>query len=454
VCGIVGIYYRDGRPVDTVVLGRMTDVLAHRGPDDRGIWGEPGIGFGHRRLSIRDLSPAAAQPFHSACGRVVVTYNGEIYNDGALAAELERKHGFIRRTSCDTEILPAGWIAWGCGLFDRLEGIYALALWDRIRKQLVLARDGIGVKPLYIADAGVSVRFGSEVKALLADAALPREIAAADIASLLATGYVGPQRSLLAGIEQLAPGTVRVVDLSGSTDLRFWSPQRRPSVRSLDEARDAFVARFREVVSDQLVSDVPVAVLQSGGIDSSLVSLALPASADVRLYNVRFQDRAFDESEAAGKLAAAAGRPIDFLDLETSDAEQDFRSVVTAVDGALADSSAFATYRLSRRIRRAATVALSGDGSDEFFGGYETYRATALATWLGRALPARVWARLAEFLAARGGFSTSRVGTLETLARLCLGLSADVPHAGWRSYLAPWERGVLYGPELRSLGDF
>lgn len=454
MCGIVGIYHRDDRPVDAIVLGRMSDSLAHRGPDGRGVWSEPGIGFGHRRLSIRDLTPGGAQPFHSACGRVVVTYNGEIYNDRALALELERDHGLVRRTTCDTEILPAGWLAWGAGLFDRLEGIYALAIWDRARKQLMLARDGIGVKPLYVADDGTTVRFGSEVKALLVDPALPRGIDAADVASLLASGYVDPRRSLLTGVEQLAPGTVRIIDRAGSADRRYWFPARRPGARSLDDARDAFVGLFRDVVSDQLVSDVPVAVLQSGGIDSSLVSLALPKHADVRLYTVRFQDQAFDESKAAGELAAAAGRPIDFLDLETFDVERDFRNVVSAVDGVLADSSALATYQLSRRIRKAATVALSGDGSDEFFGGYETYRATALAAWLRHLLPRGGWKGLAQFLARRGGFTPSRVGTLEALARLCLGLSADVPHAGWRSYLAPSERGLLYGPGLRSLGSF
>jgi asparagine synthase (glutamine-hydrolysing) len=453
VCGIAGIYHRDGRSVDPAVLDRMTDALAHRGPDGRGVWSEPGVGLGHRRLAIRDLSANGAQPFHSACGRIVVTYNGEIYNDRALARELERTHGFVRRTTCDTEILPAGWLAWGLDLFKRLEGIYALALWDREHRQLVVARDAIGVKPLYFADDGVTVRFGSEVKAFLADRGLSPRIGAQNVASLFALGYVDPQRSLLSEVGQLAPGTVRVFHADRASEHRFWVPERRARIHALPEARDAFVAQFRNVVSDQLVADVPVGVMQSGGIDSSLVSLALPPDADVRLFNVRFQDRAFDESRRVAELAKAAGRPVEFLDLETGEAEADFRGVVTAVDGALADSSALATFRLSRRIRQAATVALSGDGSDEFFGGYPTYRATALSKYLRPALSRPMWSRLGETLATRGGLASGRLGGLETPARLFLGLSLDVPHAAWRNYLHPWDRD-LYGPELRSLNGY
>lgn len=452
MCGIVGIYHRDHRPVSSSALLRMTDALAHRGPDGSGTWSESGIGFGHRRLSIRDLSAAGAQPFHSACGRIVAVYNGEIYNDQELAEELERKYGFVRRTTCDTEILPAGWLAWGCGLFDRLEGIYALALWDRDKQQLVLARDAVGVKPLYFADDGLTLRFGSEVKAILADPAFSTTIAPQDVASLLATGHVAPDRTLLADVQQVAPGTVRTIDRNGSVR-RFWTPKRNANDRSLAGARDRFLTIFRQVVSDQLVSDVPVAVLQSSGIDSSLISLALPATADVRLYSVRFGEREFDESELTGKLARAVGRPVEFLNLSTSEVEEDFRHVVRAVDGSLADSSALATYRLARSIRTVAPVALSGDGSDELFAGYPTYRATALSALLGRALPRSAWARLAKFFAKHGGFANARMGSAEALTRLCLGLSLDVPHTGWRTYLNPWDRALVYGPELRALHE-
>ena len=454
MCGIAGIYHRDGRPVDSRTLDQMTDALAHRGPDGRGTWIGSGIGLGHRRLSIRDLSDHGAQPFHSRCGRVAVSYNGEIYNDRILAAELERHHGLIRRTTCDTEILPAGWLAWGLGLLDRLEGIYSFALWDEEKKVLVLARDAIGAKPLYFTDNQETLNFASEPKGLLAGAAARPTLSAPDVATLLALGYTDSDRSIMTGIRQVEPGTALIVERAGTRTHRFWSPRRSPKITSLDEGLDRFCALFRNVVSEQLVSDVPVAVLQSGGIDSSLVSLALPKVSDVRLYNVRFAERSHDEAPLAQDLANAAGRQIRFLDLDSTDLQTDFCSVVRAVDGCLADSSALAVYQLSREIRRLATVALSGDGGDEFFGGYHTYRASVIAQTLRLSLPAGAWRHAAEQLFKSDSLSHGRVGPMETLARLFYGLSCPVPHSGWRHYLPSWDRNLVYGPELRALGEW
>ncbi len=453
VCGIAGIYEPSGKPVSVALLERMVDSLAHRGPDGRGIWTEPGIGLGHRRLAVRDLTDAGAQPFQSACGRVVVTYNGELYNENELARELARSHGFVRRTHCDTEIIPAGWLAWGMGLFDRLEGIYAIGLWDRALQQLMLARDAVGVKPLYVVDNGPVVRFASEVKALITSADGVGKIAAPDVASLLALGHVRPDRSILSGVNQVAPGTVRIFSGSERRDHRFWTPSRAPKLTSMEEAREEFVPLLRKVVSDQLVSDVPVGVLQSGGIDSSLISLALPRDANVRLYNVRFPTAQFDESAAASELAASAGHPLECLDLDdrVTDDEQDFRAVVHALDGSLADSSALAMYRLSRRVRSGATIALSGDGGDEIFAGYPTYRASALAHFTQPTLPRAAWRSLGRAFASSGEFTEDRVGRQEMLARLFTGLSAEVPHSAWRVYLYPWDRDLIYGAELKSL---
>jgi asparagine synthase (glutamine-hydrolysing) len=454
MCGLAGIYHRDSRPVDATALDRMTDSLAHRGPDARGIWIDDGIGLGHRRLAIRDLTEQGAQPFHSSCGDIVAVYNGEIYNDRALAIELSREHGFVRRTTCDTEILPAGWKAWGLGLLDRLEGIYAFALWDREKKVLLLARDCIGTKPLYVADTGNTIGFASEPKALLAGGIVTPQLSAPDVARLFALGYTDPDRSLISGVRQLEPGTALTIDASGSRQHRYWTPQRTPAIHSLDDAAECFTELFSTVVTDQLVSDVPVAVLQSGGIDSSLVSLTLPRTADVRLYTVRFPERSHDEAPLAQGLAAAAGRPITLLDLQPASVEEDFRAVVGAVDGALADSSALPLFQLAREVRTRATVALSGDGADEFFGGYPTYRATALASTVRKALPAPLWRALAQQCARTGGIAQGRVGRAEMLSRLFYGMSSPVPHSAWRHYLAAWDRPLIYGPALESLDDF
>lgn len=454
MCGLAGIYHRDGRPVDAAALDRMTDSLTHRGPDGRGTWIAPGIGLGHRRLAIRDLSDHGAQPFHSRCGTVVVAYNGEIYNDRELAADLARNHGFVRQTRCDTELLPAGWQAWGLGLLERLEGIFAFALWDATKRKLLLARDGIGTKPLYFTDDGNSVGFSSEPKALLAGSMVKPVLSAPDVAKLLALGYTDPNRSLIADVRQLDPGTAIVFDEAGSKPHHYWMAQRKPRIASLDEATEQFSKLFREVVADQLVSDVPVAVMQSGGIDSSLVSLTLPQSADVRLYTVRFAERSHDEAPLAQSLAEAASRPITLLDLQPASIEGDFRAVVRSVDGALADSSALPLFQLSRAVRARATVALSGDGGDEFFGGYPTYRATALADTMRRFLPSAVWRTFAEKSAKIGGISGDRIGRAEMFSRLFYGMASPVPHSAWRHYLAAWDRPLIYGPALRALGQF
>jgi asparagine synthase (glutamine-hydrolysing) len=452
VCGIAGILHRNGRPVDVSVLDRMTDALEHRGPDARGTWIGPGIGLGHRRLSIRDLTDHGAQPFHSRCGRVVVSYNGEIYNDRALAVELTRHHGFVRTTTCDTEIIPAGWMAWGLGLLERLEGIYSFALWDKEKKLLVLARDAIGTKPLYVTDQNGTISFASEPKALVAAGTARQKLSAPDVATLLAQGYTDPDRSVLEDVEQIPPGTALILDNKGKRTHRFWYPQRTPQITSMREAVERFRHLFENVVADQLVADVPVAVLQSGGIDSSLVSLALPKFADVSLYSVRFPERSHDEGKVAGSLANMVNRPITYIDLDDSDLEADFRSVVKAVDGSLADSSTLAVYQLAREVRRRATVALSGDGADEFFGGYPTYRATALAGTVASLLPSSMWRVAARCFATNGGFASRRVGIAEAFARFAYGLSRPIPHTAWRHYLASWDQKLLYGKDLKEVG--
>jgi asparagine synthase (glutamine-hydrolysing) len=247
----------------------MTDALEHRGPDDVGIWCEGQIGLGHRRLAIRDLSAAGHQPQCDLGGRIFVSYNGEIYNDRALRADLERGFGFTFRSNCDTEIIPVGYLAWGEEIFERLEGMFAIALWDRAEQKLVLARDGIGIKPLfYSADENV-VRFGSEIKALLADPDQSRRLSAEGVHRFLARGYCGPTSTTLEGIRQVPPGTVMTFTSRKEISRRFWQPKRQPYIRSVDDAVDGFLALWPQVVRDQLVSDVPVGILQSGGIDST-----------------------------------------------------------------------------------------------------------------------------------------------------------------------------------------
>lgn len=436
----------------------MNATLLHRGPDAQGVWHEGAAGLGHCRLAIRDLSPQGQQPFFSHCQRYVMVYNGEIYNDGQIAQELARHTGFTRRTTTDTEVIVQAFAHWGVEAFARLEGIFALAVWDRERRELVLARDAVGVKPLYMDQSGGALFFASEIKAILAATQHRPVLCPEDVDRMLCMGHTSPERTLVQGIGQLAAGSVARFQDGACSLQRYWTPRRQPAAADGDpvSAQDVqqksleFIEIFQEVVQSQLVSDVPLGVMQSGGIDSSLVSVSLPGGAAVPLFSVRFPGTRHDESSLVRELAAQLGREVVWVDLPAGSAvEEDFRAVVHGVDGQLADSTCLAVYSLSRAIRRHAKVVLAGEGSDEFFGGYDTYKATWLAQrlrpWVPRAL-ARAGAGLVR---RHGGISPERIGRREKLARLLEGMGTATPHVHWRHYLPPSERGMLYGPALQ-----
>jgi asparagine synthase (glutamine-hydrolysing) len=455
MCGIAGIFRRDGTPVDRRTLLAATRVLAHRGPDGEGTWLEGHVGLGHRRLAIRDLSDAGRQPMWSASGRVVATYNGEIYNYEELARELERERGIVLRSRCDAELIPNGYEAWGDGVFDRLEGMFAVGLWDTKEQRLVLARDGVGIKPLYVADNGRIVRFASEVKSFQADPEFVRVLEPSALHAYLAQGYVAPDRTLLRDVAQLPPGTVRTYDRDGRRERRFWQPERRPDIRRLSDALDAFESLWPQVVTGMLVSDVPVGVLQSGGVDSTLISLVAARGRAVPLFTASFASEAHDEVPLAQIVARTVGARHVVVPVQREEsAEATFRAVVRHTDGQIADSSAFAFFVLSREIRKHVPVVLSGDGGDEFFGGYATYRATRLAARMRLLIPAslaRGVGRAAMPLSAR---SSARVSAWEALGRFLLGMTAGEveAHAEWRRLLQHDDAAALYGPELRGLG--
>ena len=452
MCGIAGLLTLDGRPADPGIARAMARAVAHRGPDGEGDWHEGTIALAHRRLAIRDLSPAGDQPFHSACGRIVVVYNGEIYNEAPLRAELERAHGLISRSTTDTEIIPAGYLAWGIELFGRLEGIFAIALWDRQEQRLLLARDGFGVKPLYVQKDATSLRFGSEPKALLADTAWRASVDPRRLHTLLALGHLGPAESLLAGVEQVPPGAIRAIGRDGDRTTTFWRPFRRPGTIGVAEAVDAVAALLPRVVEQQLISDVPIGVLQSGGIDSTLLTLSLPKQPATPVFTVRFAEQSHDETALAAAVAAQAARPHVIVDLpDDTGAETTFREMVHHLDGELADSSAFAAYRLAREVRKHVTVALSGDGGDEVFAGYPTYQATRLASRLAPLLRLLPMHGLGQLIRRTTGPAETRVPLTDKLARFCLGCAADVPHVTWRRYLQASDAAALYGARLAPL---
>lgn len=451
MCGIAGLLHRDGRPVDRAVLAAMTAALAHRGPDGDGLWLDGPVGFGHRRLAIRDLSETGRQPISDAGGRVVVVYNGELYNEDELRAGLARDFGAAFRSTCDAEVLPYGWLAWGERLVERLEGMFAFALWDRERRVLVLARDHVGIKPLYLAEDDGGLRFASEIKGLLADPRQQRRIDAAGLPAFLAQGYVGPERTLLAGVRQVAPGGIECHGAATRSARRYYEIRRRPEIRDPAAALEGFLELWPGVVRRHLVSDVPVGVLQSGGIDSTLVSLALPRDAAVNLYTAAFSDPSHDETAVASAVADIAGRAHRIVAADRAvDAEGVFRAVVRQFDGQLADSSAFAAYVLSAAVRREVPVVLGGDGGDELFGGYPTYRASRLAACPSRLVPRALADLGARALRRLGGEAEARLPWTEVLGRFIAGLGAPAgtQHAEWRRLLPADMVDALYGPAL------
>ena len=392
MCGIAGIFHHDvPKPVDPARVKAMADVLAHRGPDGSGVWTGPGGGFGPRRLSIIDLA-GGAQPMASPDGRIVVTYNGEIYNFREVRAELEAK-GHVFRTDCDTEVILAGWRQWGPECLQRFDGMFAFALFDADSDSLFLARDRLGVKPLFLADLGDgALLFGSELKALLAHPRLRRSPNPSALEDYLALGYVPDDTSILDGVGKLAAGYHLLVRRGrpGPRPVQWWDVDfSNPSTRSPKQLGEELVELLRSAVRSRMVADVPLGAFLSGGVDSSAV-VAFMAEASrraVETCSIGFDEADHDESRYADIVAKRfatnhRSRTVASADFNLIDVLAD------AFDEPFADASALGTYRVSELAREKVKVALSGDGADEAFAGYRRYRLFMAEEKARRMLPA------------------------------------------------------------------
>jgi asparagine synthase (glutamine-hydrolysing) len=368
---------------------RMTQTLIHRGPDDGGAWADPaaGVALGFRRLSIIDLSPAGHQPMESASGRYVIVYNGEVYNAPALRAELCAE-GIAPpfRGHSDTESMLACVEAWGLQRsLSRFIGMFAIALWDRQERRLTLVRDRFGVKPLLYGRFGQSLLFGSELRALRAHPAFRAEVSRDSLALLLRHNCVPGPRSIYQGVSKLPPGTFLTVE-AGADEVPaptpYWSA-REEALRGIDapfrgsepEALDQLDALLRDAVALRMVSDVPLGVFLSGGVDSSLVTALMQAQSGrpVRTFNIGFEQGGYDESMHARDVAAHLGTDHTKLTVTPAEALEVVPRLGSLYDEPFADSSQIPTYLVSQMARRHVTVSLSGDGGDELFGGYNRY---------------------------------------------------------------------------------
>jgi asparagine synthase (glutamine-hydrolysing) len=398
MCGIAGYFdQREHRAIPDGVLRTMTESLAHRGPDGSGYHRAPGIGLGHRRLSIIDIA-GGVQPMASADGKVQVIFNGEIYNFRAVRAQLQALgHTFTRDS--DTEVIVEAWRAWGEACVERLRGMFAFAIWDERQRLLFLARDRLGVKPLYYAELGDGrIIFASELKALLHWPNLSRAIDPRAIEDYFAYGYVPDDKCLLSAVRKLPAAHTLSFRWgeAGARPKRYWDIAFDASVTGTPAAlAEELAARMREAVELRLVADVPVGAFLSGGVDSSSVVALMAGLVEtpVNTCSIGFDSAAHDETEYADAIARRYAtnhrkRTVTADDFGLID------RLVAAFDEPFADASAIPTFRVSELARETVTVALSGDGADEAMAGYRRYRLFANEERVRGLLPAGLRRRL------------------------------------------------------------
>jgi asparagine synthase (glutamine-hydrolysing) len=402
MCGIAGLLAPGSGDADGIsdALQKMTRSLAHRGPDAEGYWTESGVELGHRRLSILDLSNAGAQPMRSESGRYVIVFNGEIYNHLNMRRDIAADGAAPDwRGHSDTETLLAGITHWGLNeTLQRAKGMFALALWDRSEKRFSLARDRMGEKPLYWGWAGQALVFGSELKALRAHPDCPRDVCRDALAQYLRFMYVPAPRSIHPGLYKLEPGTILTVDGAppstppeepirpgghhGSISIRrYWdlNAQIEAGAQNQIEDKGDAVAALGEVlgkaVQRQMISDVPLGAFLSGGVDSSAIVALMQAQSarPVQTFTIGFDEATFDESPYAAAVASHLGTEHTNLHVTDADARDVIPLLPDLYDEPFADSSQIPTYLVSRAARQHVTIALSGDGGDELFGGYNRY---------------------------------------------------------------------------------
>lgn len=399
MCGIVGFWDGTNFSKAEAVITAMTDRIAHRGPDSDGFWldAETGIALGHRRLAIIDLSPAGQQPMVSRDGRYVLSYNGEIYNHLDLRTELAASGWSEWRGHSDTETLLAAFSQWGfVATLERLNGMFAIALWDQADRKLYLARDRMGEKPLYFGRQGGAFVFGSELKALTAHPAWQGRINRDALTLFLRHNYVPGSHSIYDGVAKLLPAHYLVIENGGQTvgnPTVYWdiaakarAGQASPFAGSPSEAIDALEALLKDAVKIRMAADVPLGAFLSGGVDSSAVVALMQSQSPrpVKTYSIGFSEDAFNEAEHAKRVADHLGTDHSELYVTPADALAVIPQLPQIWDEPFADSSQIPTYLVSKLARSGVTVSLSGDGGDELFCGYTRYmQAEALWRRLG-----------------------------------------------------------------------
>ena len=445
MCGIAGYTHR-GRAADDGVAQRITAGLHHRGPDQQGIYSSDAATLCAVRLKIIDID-GGDQPITSADGDTVIAFNGEIYNQTALRRELEAA-GHRFRSHCDTEVVLEAFRRWDTGCFERLRGMFAVALWCQSKRRLVLARDRLGIKPLYYHLRNGNIYFGSELKAIFEHPGVPRQLNLEALGHYLSLNYVPCPYTLAEGIEKLPPGHLLEWQ-NGESSVRAWwklafNPRRDWTLQGAKAELDGLL---RDAVREHLVSDVPLGIWASGGLDSSTVlHYAAECGPRLKTFSVSFAGRSFDETPYFREIASRYGTDHHEFDLNP---DRELQSAIEEFayysDEPSADAGALPVWYLSRMSRQHVTVALSGEGADELFGGYLTYQADRLARPL-RLMPAVVRRAILGALERYLPVSDEKIGLEYKLKRGIAGsaLPPDEAHFFWNGAFTPEQKRQVY----------
>lgn len=459
MCGICGQFnYRDRKPVLRSDVARMATSIAHRGPDDEGFYLAGPLGLGFRRLSIIDLA-GGHQPMSDSDESVWVVFNGEIYNYPELKQELSA-FGHRFRTKSDTEVIVHGYKQWGDDVFNHLNGMFGVAIWDVRQERLVIARDRFGIKLIYFKDDGKSLSFGSEMRAVLAANEVPGEVDPAALNLFLRYRYTPSPHTIFKGIQKLAPGTMLICEKT-QTSVRQWyrfAPTPFYPPKSPEQARDELLELYKQAMKRHLLSDVPVGLLLSGGVDSAmLLALMNLYGNSWRTYTVGYGSSfADDELQDARKTAAHFGSDHAAITLDRSTFEDALRTIVACVEEPIATSSIVPMYFVCQRARQDVKVALVGQGPDELFGGYRRHLGVrygafwaAMPHWMRSALSSGITALPRNETLKRGVYSLNlpeREQRYQNVLSLLPGQEIDSlfqegwlePHAG-DEILACWK---------------